>query len=269
MSIGMWILGMGVIVLSVILHVYVRPYILRHRALKGPFMNQNDDVSKVETNRIERSGTRPSLEQAARISPMARPTDIEPSPAESSVNDVQDVRAQDNDLGVLSQQYEDMITPPWKLEKAHQGTPPPKTQLRFLSTVLSLQMNPISSVGSNRSVALYGSLWYLDVGSNKVWAVEKLCKQLHHELIRNYRGIAADNRKALLAAIEAMASTKGDPIFVDPTVPEFVACGQTKLYILEESKRVAIMNQLNESYFRIIQPALDAVCAEIVKRAEG
>jgi hypothetical protein len=266
MTIGNLFLGIVAIAIILTVHVYLRPYILRHRALKGPLMPDPDDIAKAPTNRIERPYRRGPTPWG---DSMARESDVMPAPAEHSINDVQDTRVQDNNLAVLASQYEGMIQPPWKLETAHQGTPAPKVQLRFLTIALSLQMTPMSAVGSNRSVGLYGDLYYLDVGSNKVWAEEKLCKSIHQELLKDCAAITAENRKTLLASIAALAAAKGNPIAVDPAIPDFVACGQTKIYILDRDKRAATLAQLNTSYYRIIQPALDALCAEIVKRAEG
>lgn len=246
-------LGMGVIFFGIWLHVYVRPYILRHRLRKGPlFMNERDDETDIIRNPAR-----------VKVSPVAEYSGTGAPPPEHSINDVQEQRAQDNNLAVLAAQYEDMMQPPWREKVPEPASPPARTLLRYLATALSRQMTAPGSVGSNRSVALAGEMRYVDFGSNKIWASSKVVETTYKELLKQYYEITTPNRAVLLTRMRELMANPGESV-PPPPAPKVVACGQTEVVVLDDIERSALIDRLNASYFSLVGPALAELRRDIL-----
>lgn len=247
------------IVAALVLHYFLKN--------KGPLMTDHTDDSildpptspersleKAETHRIVRP---PAMQEGAAA------TTILAAPAESSVNDVHILRAQDQSLMQLAVQYQDMATPPWSYE-ALQELPDLAaggSAIGRRTQVLAAMMTPPCAAGSQRGTSARETLWFLNFGTNKVSAAsDKECKALHKKLTDEYYATIAPHRKATLQEIVALTAQKGP---FEAKVRHIARCGQTRVAFDTQEEAEGMAERLNTLYAAAIQSELDRVLEEI------
>ncbi len=127
---------------------------------------------------------------------------------------------------------------------------------------LSAMMTPLSVAGEQRGTSAKGTLWYMNVGANKVGAESKAkCAEIHQRLNDEYYALVEPRRKAILQSIidiskEHIPELRGEELHV-------AKCGQTVVMCLTKEDAELMAKRLNASYFAIIYPQLERVLAEI------
>ncbi len=184
------------------------------------------------------------------------------APPEFSVNDVHLLREQDQALAQLTAQYEGMFKSPWKYDSQQVrdlGDKDMSTNVRLQSYVLSAMMMPISAAASQRGTSARQTMWFMNVGVNKVTAEsEAKCKAIHQRLNDEYFRIIGDHRKATLGRIAAALG------LVDREATMHAAqCGQTRVSFTTREEAEAMSETLNASYMEIVRPELERVMKEI------
>lgn len=250
-------LGMVESLATVILFVIVFYAHLRHR-LKDTIMAAAPVNPRDETDVI----AKPTPQR--KWSP-----DTVPMEAQSSVNDVQAAREQDLALATLAAQYEDMTRSPWeRTDYAFIEGGGATTMLKVLTRCLSTQMVPPAAVGQNRATGQKGYVSYVDVGPNKVWASEELSHAILKALLANYYRQTAPIRSQMLDRIcSVVQAAEITPAPVSGNAP-VIRCGQTIVFIEDAQERDRLHASLNAAYFTIIQPAIDALRADILQCAQ-
>ncbi len=184
-------------------------------------------------------------------------------PPQFSVNDVNKLREQDQTLAQLAVQHSDMVTGPWRYESLASipDAAVTRTQVGLCSSILSAMMTPISAATSQRGTSARQTLWFMNVGANKVSAAdEATCKRIHQQLNTEYFSIIAAHRKATLAAI--IKAT--EPGYTPQFYPVHAACcGQTRVVFFTQDEAEGMAEKLNASYAAIVKPEIDRVLQEI------
>ncbi len=209
-----------------------------------------------EADRYAAVPSQPAVEQGAYAVGMSA------APPEFSVNDVHLLREQDQNLMQLTMQYEGMVKSPWKLdaEKAGLlGDGDISTNVRLQACILSAMMMPISVAGSQRGTSAKQTMWFMNVGPNKVAAAsEAKCKVIHEKLNNAYFHIISVQRANTLKAI---ASALG--LADRESTLHAARCGQTRVLFLTKEEAEQAVEALNKSYMEIVEPELERVLKEI------
>lgn len=245
------------IVAALVLH-----YFLKNR---GSLMTDHaDPYSDDEPRSLEKAETHRLIRNAVTVlgGPMPVP------PPESSVNDVHLLREQDQALAQLAVQYEDMVKPPWSYESITQipDVAAGATPLGRRTQILSAMMTPPSAAASQRGTSARATLWFMNVGANRVAAAsDAACKVIHKRINDDYFAIIAEHKAATLQQIVSLAMTP-DLAITQPGM-HAAKCGQTRVVFSTREQAEGMAEKLNVSYAAIVKPEVDRVLEEI--RAEA
>ena len=163
-------------------------------------------------------------------------------PPQHSVNDVMHKRVQDQTIAQLAAQFDEMSDSPWVLGAISTdpaGWPSqqtPKTLVRAYAIALTLMMNPPAAKGSQTAVSGHGTLFYINVGNQRIAAHSSSeCDELLKRVNETYLATVEPWRKELLGLIKTVASRDDVPRLSGMLYT--VECGQTKVVVLDEAKQ--------------------------------
>ncbi len=248
------------IVAALILHYYLKTKV-------APMINPDESEDRDATARIPTPVRQPRLagQTFAVRGDGAVPVGMPAAPPESSMNDVHLMREQDQALAQLAVQYEDMIKPPWTYTALANGIPDiaaGATPLGRRTQMLAAMSTPISAAGSQRGTSARQTLWFMNVGSNKVSATTKdACEATHKRINEAYFSITADRRKEVLQQIVSLTTTP-EAVATVPTM-HAACCGQTRVVFATQEEAEGMAEKLNSSYAEIVKPEIDRVLGEI------
>lgn len=193
----------------------------------------------------------------------------EAAPPEFSVNDVNNLRHQDQFIAQLAAQMNELSVCPFACSTDVIKAP---SRISCYSTILSAFMTPIANKGSNRGIGGGGTLHTVQVGNSKITAegdseAVKLVIKLncrYFEIIHKYR----------LEILRRIANDcedlkKGKAFVVDKEgISVFkISCGQTALYVMEEEQALKFMDKLTEMWDLTVKTELARLAGEMERIA--
>ncbi len=253
------------IVAALILHYYLKTKVA---PMINPDESDSDATARIPTP-VRGPRVAPDPDRGRPTSYGTVPVSMPAAPPESSMYDVHLMREQDQALAQLAVQYEDMIKPPWTYTALANGIPDiaaGATPLGRRTQMLAAMSTPISAAGSQRGTSARQTLWFMNVGSNKVSATTKdACEATHKRINEAYFSITADRRKEVLQQIVSLTTTP-EAVATVPTM-HAACCGQTRVVFATQEEAEGMAEKLNLSYASIVKPEIDRVLGEIRSEA--
>jgi hypothetical protein len=199
----------------------------------------------------------------------AIPTGLSPVSG-TSMNDVLELRNQDQALAQLTTHYEDMAKEPWSIKAGEWASGLiPQTRIRAYALVLGFMMNPPAVGGAQRGISGRETLWFLNVGNQKITAAsEDACKKLHTKINELYFETIAKHRSDTLSGITALAKTDTPILFDAATKMHAVCCGQTQVWFETQEAAEEMRNVLNIAFKPIFDSERRRILDEIVDEIE-